>query len=168
MGGVTALTVSGLTMAVYCLQIYLPEVSRDWSQKAMWDAYYDDCSKAEFDSEADRTRHFLSTASRVPTRREMFPRKTCAEPIIAFRTNWRGEAFYSANTILPALEKEHLTTFFKTYGQDKPFYVFTEKSRIKSELEPTLPKALKGKYSEIFGANVQFVLLKFEGIKPAN
>ena len=133
----------------------------------MWDAYYTDCTRAEFESESARTRHFLSTASRVPTRRETFPRKTCVEPIIAFRTNWRGEAFYSANTILPALEKEYLTTFFKTYGQDKPFYVFTEKSRIKSELEPTLPKELKGKYSEVFGANVQFVLLKFEGAKLA-
>lgn len=166
-GGITALAASGFTMAFYCLQIYLPEVSRDWSQKAMWDAYYTDCTGAEFESESARTRHFLSTASRVPTRRETFPRKTCVEPIIAFRTNWRGEAFYSANTILPALEKEYLTTFFKTYGQDKPFYVFTEKSRIKSELEPTLPKELKGKYSEVFGANVQFVLLKFEGAKIA-
>ena len=93
----------------------------------------------------------------------MFPRKVCAEPIVAFRTNWRGEAFYSANTILPALEKEYLTTFLDTYGTEKPFYVFTEKSRIKSELEPTLPTSLKGKYTEVFGANVQFVLLKFGG-----
>ena len=165
MTGIVTLAASGLTMAVYCLQIYLPEVSRDWSQKAMWDAYYSHCSKVEFSSESERTRHFLATASRVPTNRDLFPRALCAEPIIAFRTNWRGEAFYSANTILPALEKEYLTTFFETYGQDKPFYVFTEKSRIKSELETTLPKALKGKYTEVFGANVQFVLLRFEGVK---
>ena len=129
----------------------------------MWDAYYAHCSKLEFKSESERTKHFLNTASRVPTNRGLFPREVCAEPIIAFRTNWRGEAFYSANTILPALEKENLTTFFETYGSDKPFYVFTEKSRIKSELEPTLPKALKGQYKEIFGANVHFVLLRFEG-----
>jgi 4-amino-4-deoxy-L-arabinose transferase-like glycosyltransferase len=166
--GTIALAASGLAMAVYCLHIYLPNVSRDWSQKAMWDAYYAHCSKREFNSESERTKHFLTTASRVPTNRSLFPREVCAEPIIAFRTNWRGEAFYSANTILPALEKENLTTFFETYGSDKPFYVFTEKSRIKSELEPTLPKALKGQYTEVFGANVQFVLLRFEGAKSTN
>ena len=150
-------------MTLYCLHVYLPEVAEDWSQKKMWDAYYADCTAKEFKSDAERTQHFLAVASRVPTRRDLFPRKVCSEPIIAFRTNWRGEAFYSANTILPALEKEYLTTFFETYGEDRPFYVFTEKSRIKSELEPTLPKALKGKHSEVFGANVQFVLLKFDG-----
>lgn len=167
-GGLSALAISGLAMAGYCLHIYLPHVSRDWSQKAMWDAYYEHCSKLQFSSESERTRHFLATASRVPTNRSLFPREVCAEPIIAFRTNWRGEAFYSANTILPALEKEHLTTFFETYGTDKPFYVFTEKSRIKSELESTLPKALKGQYTEVFGANVQFVLLRFEGIDSSD
>ena len=150
-------------MTLYCLHVYLPEVSEDWSQKKMWDAYYKDCTTLSFESEEQRTQHFLETASRVPTRRDLFPRKVCAEPIVAFRTNWRGEAFYSANTILPALEKEYLTVFLDTYGTDRPFYVFTEKSRIKSELEPTLPKSLKGQYTEVFGANVQFVLLKFKG-----
>ena len=163
-GGGTGLLSAGLVMSIYCLHVYLPEVSEDWSQKKMWDAYYADCTERRFNSEAERTRHFLETASRVPTRRDLFPRKVCAEPIIAFRTNWRGEAFYSANTILPALEKEYLTTFLETYGKSRPFYVFTEKSRIKSELESTLPKELKGKYTEIFGANVQFVLLKFSGV----
>ena len=129
----------------------------------MWDAYYSHCTRTQFESENERTRHFLRTASRVPTNRSLFPKKVCKEPIIAFRTNWRGEAFYSANTILPALEKDYLTTFFETYGRDEPFYLFTEKSRIKSELEPTLPKELKGSYEEVFGSNVQFVLLHFKG-----
>ena len=163
--GFTSLLAGGLIFIWYAYFVYLPEVSEDWSQKKMWDVYYADCTPIQFDREEERIRHYLKVASRVPSRSDLFPRRDCAEPIIAFRTNWRGEAFYSANTILPALEKDYLKTFLKEYGEDNPFYVFTEKSRIKSELEPTLPKKLKGKYKEVFGANVQFVLLKFEGVK---
>ena len=163
--GFTSLLAGGLIFIYYAYFVYLPEVSEDWSQKKMWDVYYAVCTPIQFDSEEERIRHYLKVASRVPSRADLFPRKDCAEPIIAFRTNWRGEAFYSANTILPALERDYLKTFLKEYGEDKPFYLFTEKSRIKSELEPTLPKKLKGKYKEVFGSNVQFVLLKFEGVQ---
>ena len=47
--------------------------------------------------------------------------------------------------------------------------LFTERSRIKSELEPNLPKHLKGQYEEVFGANRKFVLLRIEkGLGPLN
>ena len=88
------------------------------------------------------------------------------EPIMAFRTNWRGEVFYSANTVLPALETKHIKPFLKQWGNTKPFYLFTERNRIRPELEPNLPKHLKGRYREVFGSHLKFVLLRIDSKLP--
>ena len=157
----------GVWCALFCLHSYLPEVSRDWSQKEMWAAYYDDCTKYKPSEELEYRRHMLNTSSRVPKKLDTFPRAWCKEPVVAFRTNWRGETFYSANTTQPAMETKHFKPFLEQWGNTKPFYLFTERSRVKSELEPNLPKHLKGQYREVFGTNLKFVLLRIEkGTKP--
>ena len=154
-------------LLLFCLHTYLPDVSKDWSQKIMWDTYYSHCTKYEATEQAEFERHLILTASRVPTKLDQFPKAWCKEPVVAFRTNWRGETFYSANTVLPAMETKHFKPFLDLWGNTKPFYLFTERSRIKSELEPNLPKHLKGQYEEVFGANRKFVLLRIEkGLGP--
>ena len=136
----------------------------------MWDAYYADCT--EFDTstpekEAAFKLHLLNTTSRVPNRMDLFPSGRCVEPIVAFRTNWRGETFYSANTVVPNMYVADLKPWLGTYGNDKPFYVFTETTRIKSELEKNLPTHLKGQYKKVFGEDRKFALLRVEaGINP--
>lgn len=159
--GASVLGIAGLWIGWWSIHDYLPTVAEHWSQKGLWDAYYADCTPFE-GGEDDWARHMLRTAMRVPNKPEMFPRARCAEPIIAYRMNWRGENFYSANTVLPAPETKHLKPFLDEWGTDKPFYLFTERSRIKSELEPKLPKELKGQYTEVFGRNLKFVLLRIE------
>ena len=141
---------------------YLPAVAADWSQKGMRDAYYRDCTPYTPDEASSFRTHLLLTAERVPKKLDQFPKRWCREPIMAFRTNWRGEAFYSANTVLPALETKHLKPFLDRWGEKKPFYLFTERNRVKTELEPTLPKTLKGRYREIYGSHLKFVLLKID------
>lgn len=181
--GFLALGYAGLWCAWWCLQEYLPVISADWSQKGMWSAYYDDCSKYGPDEEDEFRRHLLLTSSRVPTKLDTFPSAWCKEPFVAFRTNWRGETFYSANTVLPSMETKYLAPFLEQWG-DKPFYLFTERSRVKSELEPNLPDDMKGQYREVAippvlpadlvakyrlpERNLKFVLLRVEkGTKPA-
>ncbi len=160
--GVSLLGIAGIWMAGFCLHDYLPKVSIHWSQKGMWDAYYENCTKFQEGEEAKYERHMINTAMRVPNKPEMFPKALCKEPIIAFRTNWRGECYYSANTTLPAPETKNLAPFLKSWGEDKPFFLFTERHRLKSELEPTLPKSLKGRYKEIYGQNLKFVLVRVD------
>ena len=104
----------------------------------------------------------LAQSSRVPSKGDIYPRARCKEPIVAFRTNWRGETFYSANTVIPAPETKHLKPFLEQWGKDKPFFLFTEANRVKSELEPNLPKHLKGQYDRVFGQNLKFVLLRID------
>jgi 4-amino-4-deoxy-L-arabinose transferase-like glycosyltransferase len=148
--------------AIFCLHTYLPDVAQDWSQRKMWATYYEQCSKYAEGEVREYQKHLLETASRIPADLDEFPSAWCREPVVAFRTNWRGETFYSANTVLPAMETKHLKPFLEQWGNEKPFYLFTERSRIRSELEPNLPKHLKGQYKEVFGANRKFVLLRIE------
>ena len=110
----------------------------------------------------------LLTASRVPERRDEFPRAWCKEPIVAFRTNWRGECYYSANTVVPVPEVKQFKPFLEEYdvAAGRPFFLFTERGRIKSELEPNLPAWLKGKGVEVFADGKKFTMLRFEGKKP--
>ncbi len=165
--GLLAVLYAGGWCAIWCLHSYLPTVSEDWSQKGMWDAYYEHCKKFGPDEETAYRQHMLLTTSRVPNKPEMFPRARCKEPIVAFRTNWRGETFYSGNTVMPSMETKYLKPFLEIWGNDKPFYLFTERSRVKSELEPNLPKHLKKQYDEVFGDNRKFVLLHiYEGANP--
>ena len=166
--GAMVLGVSGVWMAWFCLHDYLPAVAVSWSQKGMWDAYYDQCTKFGPDEETEFKRHMLLTASRVPERRDEFPRAWCKEPIVAFRTNWRGECYYSANTVIPVPEVKQFKPFLEEYdvAAGRPFFLFTERGRIKSELEPNLPAWLKGKGVEVFADGKKFTMLRFEGKKP--
>ncbi len=157
---------SALVMTVWLLQVFLPKVAVHWSQEELWNAYYDHCTKFEKSEQAAFEQHLLKTSMRVPAKLDIYPKAWCKEPIVAFRTNWRGENVYSANTVLPAPETKHLGVFLKHW--DSPFYVFTERHRVKSELEKTLPSEWKGRYEEIFGRNLKFVLLRLDKSLPKN
>ncbi len=147
--GILALGYASVWCAWWCLQEYLPVISVDWSQKGMWSAYYDTCTKYGPDEEDEYRRHLILTSSRVPNDLETFPSAWCKEPFVAFRTNWRGETFYSANTVLPAMETKYMKPWLEQWGEEQAFYLFTERSRVRSELEPALPKDMKGQYTEV-------------------
>lgn len=165
--GTGLLSIGGVWLAAWCLHWYMPQIAEHWSQRQMWNTYYTQCTKFGPDESADYQRHMLLQSMRVPNRPDLYPQEKCKEPIVAFRTNWRGETFFSANTVIPAPETKHLKPFLEQWGNDKPFFLFTERHRVKSELEPNLPKHLKGQYEEVFGKNLKFVLLRVEaGSKP--
>ncbi len=169
--GVFVVGLAAVWLSAWCLHNYLPKVAVHWSQKGMWDRYYELCEK-ETDPEAYKA-FSLATTSRVPSRLDMFPRAWCKEPIVAFRTNWRGETYYSANTVIPAPETKHLKPFLDAWGNDKPFFLFTEKNRVKSELDPNLPKHLKKAYTKVYGRRegaqsegIKFALMRFDPPPP--
>lgn len=162
--GAAVLGLAGGWSLWWCLHDYLPEVAHHWSQKEMWDTYYARCTKFGPDEEDEYVRQMLLVTMRVPDRPEMFPRARCKEPIVAFRTNWRGETYYSANTVLPAPETKHVEPLLKHLG-DRVFYLFTESARVRSELEPNLPARLKGRYEPVYD-NKKFTLLRIDPSLP--
>ena len=166
--GVLGLLGASLWTAHFCLHTYLPMVASHWSQWELWDSYYADCERYAPEEEAEFKRHLLTTASRIPNHLEMFPRAWCKAPLVAFRMNWRGEAFYSSNTVIPVLYTKDLAPFLTQWGiadqwlPGKAFYIFTERSRVKNELEKNLPAHLKDKKIELFGQGRKFVLFKID------
>ena len=162
----------GIATALAChfaLHIYLPKVAPHWSQWQLWDHYYQRCGHYDQSAENEREfrAHLLTFSSRVPAQLNALP-AWCRAPVIAFRMNWRGEAFYTHNTVVPALYTKDLKPILQNWGvwdnwkAGKRFFIFTERSRIKSELERSLPKHLKGQYREVFGEGRRFVLLEVD------
>lgn len=166
--GIALVCLASIMSCGFALHIYLPTVATHWSQWELWDIYYRLCDPLpKTDPEAEeRTRaQLLTFSSRVPSDLEVLP-AWCQAPAIAFRMNWRGEAFYTHNTVVPALYTKDLKPILQTWGvwdswqPDKRFFIFTERSRIKTELERSLPQHLKGQYREVFGEGRRFVLLE--------
>ena len=128
----------------------------------MWDTYYTHCTKYEATEQAEFERHLILTASRAH-QADNFQRLG-EEPVVAFRTNWRGETFYSANTVLPAMETKHFKPFLDLWGNTK-LSICHRAVADQVRARPNLPKH-QGQYEEVFGANRKFVLLIEKGLGP--
>jgi hypothetical protein len=167
--GIGLVGVSALLACYFALHTYLPTVASHWSQWQLWDEYYQRCGHYPRTQEGEREfrAHLLTFSSRVPAQLNALP-EWCQAPAVAFRMNWRGEAFYTHNTVVPALYTKDLKPILQNWGvwdhwqKGKRFFIFTERSRVKSELERSLPKHLKGKYKEVFGEGRRFVLLEVD------
>ena len=179
--GATALLASALMTHLFLSKTYLPKIAPLWSQWELWDAYYEGCTPVTSPAMSPReraaalgahARQLHALAGRVPDDLSSPARRLCVEPAVAFRMNWRGETFYTGNTVTPVLYGKDLKVFLTQRGvweRWKPgadFYIFTERKRIKSELDPHLPVYLRGRYEEVFGEGRHFVLLKVSGPAP--
>ena len=166
--GFSGLGICSLLLSIYCIHTYLPTVAPHWSQWDMWDEYYQSCTPFKAEEQEQFEAHLLQISERIPQDLSRFPRTWCKEPFVAFRMNWRGENFYSGNTMIPILYTKDFKPFLKKWGvdqhlkKDRTFYVFTERKRLKSEFIPSLPKHLKNRYKEVFGKGRKFVLLKVD------
>jgi 4-amino-4-deoxy-L-arabinose transferase-like glycosyltransferase len=174
--GLSVHFLGALILAYFCIHEYLPKVSRHWSQEPLWEVYDQECTafvidpaQATDDQIQAYQSHLLTHTSRVPAQLDLFPRKWCKEPIIAFRMNWRGETFYSSNTTIPILETKYFKTLFESWGiwqewqEGKEFFLFSERARVKSELNTNLPAYMKGEEwrTELWGSDRKLVLFKF-------
>lgn len=168
--GVVGTLLASLWISYYSLHLYLPTIAKHWSQWELWNEYYSRCGSFKQDDPQDELqfrRQLLKFSERIPRHLDTLP-SWCKAPAIAFRMNWRGEAFYTHNTVVPALYTKDLKPILQTWGvwdewqEGKKFYMFTERSRIKSELERSLPRYMRGQYKEVFGEDRRFVLLEFD------
>jgi hypothetical protein len=119
----------------------MPKVSEPWSQKGVWDYYYDQCTPTDG-----------PPGGRVEKR-------YCDEPAIAYKLNWRGENFYSQNEMIPIRDDDDFTHFLNQSGE-KTFYGIMEYGRYRGEFQRKLPARFKGKACIVYDANVKFLLAK--------
>jgi 4-amino-4-deoxy-L-arabinose transferase-like glycosyltransferase len=136
--------VTGLGMAVFGLDVYMPTISSTWSQKGVWDAYYQLCTRLEEDEEppgADPKKRF------------------CEEEAIAYKLNWRGETYYTQNEVIPLRDDEDWDHFVKEQGNE-PFYGIMQRSRYQGAFKRALPNRWEGKSCMLYDGNIKFALVK--------
>ncbi len=135
LGGVAAL------MAVWSLNYYLPSLTPHWSQKYLFDAYYDTCTQMpEADHIQDAYEPLLAKVGlgALTDYLRSEPKRVCDEDIISWLIVWRGETYYSYNELKPVEKKHQFLPYLEDYNGGKKFYLLMERgkvSAVKSELK---------------------------------
>ena len=139
--GLGLLFLGSVVLAYFALDYYMPILSKTWSQKGLWDAYYAQCERVEGPPGAHPAKRF------------------CRQPIIAYKLNWRGETFYSQNEVIPIRDDDDFEHFLAHESQ-APFYGIMEMARYRGEFKRKLPARLRGKTCLTYNRNDKFVLVK--------
>jgi len=139
--------VSGLGMAMFSLNYYMPTISSTWSQKGLWDAYYNLCTRTEGPPNADPKKRF------------------CEEAVFSYKLNWRGETYYTQNEVIPILDERHWEHLVDTELAEErrpidPFYGIMQRGRYKGAFKQALPGHLRGKSCKVYNRNIKFVLIR--------
>ena len=139
--GLAMLATLSVMLSMWSLNYYMPSFSPHWSQKYLFDAYYDTCTPLSNDEETDRAYQPLVAQlgfEGVSDYLRGQTKKVCDEDVIAWRITWRGETYYSFNELQPIIKEK---TQFKPYLEDrnggKKFYALMERgneARLKSRL----------------------------------
>ncbi len=130
-----------VALTAFNLWVYMPGISSTMSQKGIWDRYYELCEPMESPPGAD-------------------PRKTfCEEPAIAFKLNWRGETYYTANEVIPVRSDEDWEKFLDEVG-DGTFFGIMQHSRYHGEFQRKLPDRFRGQACLVHDENLKFILAR--------
>ncbi len=130
-----------LGMTVFCLTVYMPGISSTMSQQSIWERYEELCEEVEAPPGADERKHF------------------CQEPAIAYKLNWRGETYYTANEVIPVRSDEDWEAFLEEVG-DKTFFGIMQHNRYRGEFRRNLPERFRGKACLVHDSNLKFVLAR--------
>jgi 4-amino-4-deoxy-L-arabinose transferase-like glycosyltransferase len=133
--------VCSLSLAVFGLDVYMPEISSTWSQKNVWDAYYSLCTRVEGPPGADEKKRF------------------CKEEAIAYKLNWRGETYYTQNEVIPVRNDGDWDHFIKEQGNET-FYGIMQRGRYHGGFKRSLPPRFRGKSCIVHKENIKFILVK--------
>lgn len=120
----------GVLLLLWTYHYYLPMLSPAWSQKYLFEDYYTTCTPAENDPEI--TEAYTPLLSRaglgfIPEFFDTTNRRLCKEPIISWLLTWRGETYYTYNTIVPInKEATQFEQYMRDWNRGRPFYVFMQ------------------------------------------
>ena len=139
---VACVFVASTAFAYVCMDYYMPRLSLVWSQKGLWDAYYEQCERTEGPPNAHRFKRY------------------CKEPVIAYKLNWRGETFYTQNEVIPIRDDDDFTHFLGQVG-DGGFYGIMEMPRYNGEFKRKLPADKRNNVCLTFNRDGKFALVKY-------
>ena len=176
MGGVA------IVMVLYVLNYYMPMLSPHWSQKYLFEAYYDDCHLVEQREPIQEAYTPILTKAglgAIPEYLGAEPKRVCEEDIISWLITWRGETYYSNNEIKPVnKEASQFEPYLRDYNRGRTFYVLMERGKDAawaSKLNGTYLKKLKANpdfreirrfdVKKIHDENDYFILLKATPIR---
>jgi 4-amino-4-deoxy-L-arabinose transferase-like glycosyltransferase len=129
-------------MTMWSLNYYMPMLSPHWSQKYVFDSYYDSCTRLKNSAETEAAyRPLLADLGFESLARSTgYSEKiVCEEDVISWLITWRGETYYSYNEVQP-IEKEQpqFMPYLEERNHGEPFYVLIERGKVagfKSKLQ---------------------------------
>ena len=148
--GLVALGATASMLALWSLNFYMPSLAPHWSQKYLFDSYYDTCTRAEIPEEvAEAYTPWLVDMGLEDIAKDVFRyenKVVCEEDVISWLITWRGETYYSYNELQPITkEKPQFLPYLEERNHGKKFYALMERNKMsgfKSKLE-TYSKKLK-------------------------
>lgn len=130
--GLVVVTVAAALAAFWALNYYMPSLAPHWSQKYLFEKYYEDCHIHPNPGPVQEA--FTPLVSRVGLGAvaEFFdarPKRVCSEDIVSWLITWRGETYYSNNEIRPLNKATQLGPYLQEMNRGKTFYVLSERGR---------------------------------------
>ncbi len=149
--GVIVIGSAATLLLLWSLNYYLPALTPHWSQKYLFEAYYDDCTRLRNDEVIEEA--YTPLVSRVglgflAEATGARGKRVCKEDVISWLLTWRGETFYSYNEIQPInTEATQFEAYLRERNRGLPFYIFMERGKantLQSKLN-TYTKTLQSK-----------------------
>ena len=151
---------SGLGMAIFCIDIYMPTISSTWSQKGVWDAYYSHCNRLDVPADpGEREQMCVENDNWSICEHYDEKKRYCEEEAIAYKLNWRGETYYTQNEVIPIRDDKDWDAFVKQQGKNG-FYGIMQRGRYHGGFKRNLPSHFRGKSCIIYKGNIKFILIK--------
>ncbi|PIE19888.1 MAG: hypothetical protein CSA66_01945 [Proteobacteria bacterium] len=141
--GLVGLGLTAGMLAVWSLNYYMPMLTPHWSQKYLFDAYYETCTKIPLDDYTIEAFEPLTVklgltdideeASSASYTTGLFRgqyKTMCEEDVISWLITWRGETYYSWNELKPIAKKEpQFMPYLRDFNGGKKFYVLIERGK---------------------------------------
>lgn len=130
--GFAVLTGTGVFMAFWALNHYMPSLAPHWSQKYLFEAYYSDCNLHPNPPQLEEAFTPLVRKAGLDGIADFFDSKgkrVCKEDIVSWLITWRGETYYSNNEIRPLNKATQLGPYLQDMNRGKTFYALLERGR---------------------------------------
>jgi 4-amino-4-deoxy-L-arabinose transferase-like glycosyltransferase len=130
--GMVATTAAAALTAFWALNWYMPTLAPHWSQKYLFEAYYEDCTLHPNPPLVQEAFTPLVAKAGMPGIAAFFDarnKRVCKEDIVSWLITWRGETYYSNNEIRPLNKATQFVPYLKEMNRGKKFYALLERGR---------------------------------------
>ncbi len=132
--GLVALGLTASALTMWSLNYYMPSLSPHWSQKYLFDSYYDTCNRAQNHPEVVQAYRPVLASIGLGGVSEYFrgtEKKVCQEDVISWLITWRGETYYSYNELQPITkEQPQFLPYLEERNHGRKFYALMERGKM--------------------------------------